>query len=108
MPWYVYVAYFFGGAFLVNAAPHFVNGVSGRQFPSPFASPPGKGESSPTVNVLWGSFNLVIGYLLVFRGGTFDFHGTQDLVIVGGGGLLMAVMLARAFGQVYGEQKRAS
>ena len=55
MRWYFYVAYFFGGAFLVNAVPHFVNGVSGRSFPTPFASPPGKGLSSPMVNVLWGT-----------------------------------------------------
>ncbi len=43
MAWYVYVAYFFGGAFLGNFVPHFVNGVSGRKFPSPFGKPPGKG-----------------------------------------------------------------
>ena len=97
MQWYHFVAYFFGGAFLVNAIPHFTNGVSGRPFPSPFASPPGKGLSSSTVNVLWGSVNLVIGYLLVFRVGTFDFRRTQDALIVGVGGLLMAVMLSRSF-----------
>jgi hypothetical protein len=108
MAWYAYVAYFFGGAFLVNAVPHFGNGVSGRRFPSPFSKPPGTGESSPVVNVLWGSFNLVIGYLLVFRVGVFDFLNTQDLIIAGTGGFLMAVMLARAFGQVYSGKQRAS
>jgi hypothetical protein len=46
MQWYHFVAYFFGGAFFVNAIPHFTNGVSGRMFPTPFASPPGKGLSS--------------------------------------------------------------
>ncbi len=97
MQWYHYVAYFFAGVFLVNAIPHFTNGVSGRRFPTPFASPPGRGLSSPTVNVLWGSLNLVIGYLLVFRVGMFDFRGTQDALVVGVGGLLMAVMLSRAF-----------
>ncbi len=55
MRWYHYVAYFFGGAFLANAVPHFVNGVSGNPFQSPFASPPGEGLSSSTVNVLWGT-----------------------------------------------------
>ena len=44
MRWYHYIAYFFGGAFLANAIPHFVNGVSGRPFQSPFASPPGEGS----------------------------------------------------------------
>jgi len=42
MQWYAYAAYFFGGAFLVNAVPHFVDGVSGRRFQTPFASPPGR------------------------------------------------------------------
>ena len=42
MRWYHIVAYFFGGAFFVNAIPHFTNGVSGRKFPTPFASPPGR------------------------------------------------------------------
>ena len=65
MRWNHYLSYFFGGAFLANAIPHFVNGVMGHPFQSPFASPPGQGLSSAIVNVLWGAFNLVIGYLLV-------------------------------------------
>jgi hypothetical protein len=103
MQWYHFVAYFFGGAFFVNAIPHFTNGVSGRKFPTPFASPPGKGLSPAVVNVLWGSLNLVIGYLLVFRVGTFDFRRTQDALIVGVGGLLMAIMLSRTFAGIRGE-----
>jgi hypothetical protein len=102
MKWYHYVAYFFGGAFLVNAVPHFTNGVSGRSFPTPFASPPGVGQSPAWVNVLWGLFNLLIGYLLICRVGTFELRRTRDLLVVGIGALLMAVMLARAFSRVYG------
>jgi hypothetical protein len=102
MKWYHHVAYFFGGAFLVNAVPHFTNGVSGRSFPTPFASPPGVGQSPAWVNVLWGLFNLLIGYLLICRVGTFELRRTRDLLVVGIGALLMAVMLARAFGRVYG------
>ena len=101
MPWCVYVAYFFGGAFSVNAVPHFVSGVTGRAFPSPFAKPPGKGMSSPTVNVLWGAFNAVVGYLLVFHVGYFATHDWQSVLSVGVGGLAMGVMLANAFGQVF-------
>lgn len=69
MKWYHYIAYFFGGAFLVNSVPHFTNGVSGHSFPTPFASPPGQGLSPAWVNVLWGLLNLLIGYLLVGRVG---------------------------------------
>jgi hypothetical protein len=56
---------FFAGAFLVNTVPHFIHGVSGDSFPSPFSNPPGKGLSSPLVNVIWGLGNLVVGYILL-------------------------------------------
>src|SRR5579864_3386779 len=105
MQWYQFIAYLFSGAFLVNAVPHLVNGLSGRRFPSPFASPPGKGESSPTVNVLWGALNLVVGYLLVFRVGEFHVRNLQDMLVLGVGGLVMAVMLSRAFGRIYSGKK---
>ena len=65
MKWYHYIAAFFAGVFLANVVPHFINGVSGNSFPTPFANPPGKGLSSPTVNVLWGCFNLLAGYILL-------------------------------------------
>jgi hypothetical protein len=94
------LAHFFGGAFLVNAVPHFVSGLTGRRFPSPFASPPGKGLSSPTVNVLWGTFNFVIAYLLILRVGAFDIRTTLDVLLVGTGGLLMGINLSSWFGSV--------
>jgi hypothetical protein len=54
MRWNHYISYFFGGAFLTNAIPHFMMGVTGHPFQSPFATPPGEGLSSAMVNVLWG------------------------------------------------------
>jgi hypothetical protein len=104
MQWYTYIAYFFGGAFLVNAVPHFVNGVSGRSFPTPFSSPPGKGQSSPMVNVFWGTLNAVVGYFFVCHVGEFHIRSISDVLVTGAGGLLMAVMLSRAFGQLYSGQ----
>jgi hypothetical protein len=102
MRWYHHVAYFFGGAFLVNAIPHFVSGITGHPFQSPFATPPGQGLSTATVNVLWGYFNLIIAYLLLCRVGKFDLRRTIHVVVAGLGGLLMALMLAYAFGRFYG------
>src|ERR1041385_2060599 len=95
MKWYHYVAYFFAGAFLVNAIPHFTNGVSGRPFPTPFASPPGQGESPAMINVLWGFFNLVIGYLLVSRIGNFQIRRNPDALTIGLGAVLMGLMLSQ-------------
>ena len=100
MRWYHYLALFFAGAFLANSVPHFVQGISGRSFPTPFASPPGQGESSPVVNVLWASFNLIVGYVLC-RASRFNVARTRDAVIVAAGVILTAVMLANAFGQLY-------
>ena len=102
MCWYHYVAYFFGGAFLVNAIPHFVSGVMGHPFQSPFAKPPGQGLSSALVNVLWGATNLVFAYLLLGRVGNFEFRRWRHVLIAGVGGLAMALMLYRAFGRFYG------
>ena len=102
MRWYHYVSYFFGGAFLANAVPHFVSGVSGHTFQSPFAHPPGEGSSSALVNVLWGFTNLVIGYLILARVGTFELRRWRHVIVAGVGALLMAVMLRRGFGRFYG------
>jgi hypothetical protein len=100
--WIYYVSYFFGGAFLANAVPHFVSGVMGRSFQSPFAKPPGKGLSSSTVNVLWGSFNIAVGYLLTVRVGSFDLRSTGDVLATGLGAVFLAVMMARSFGRFHG------
>jgi len=102
MRWYHYVAYFFGGAFLANALPHLGNGMSGHALQTPFASPPGEGLSSSTVNVLWGLFNLAVGYLLVCRVGRFDLRKTRHVLILGVGILIMSVILARALGRFHG------
>jgi hypothetical protein len=64
MIWQFYLCAFFAGVFLTNAIPHFVQGISGNKFPTPFAKPPGKGLSSALVNVIWGLFNAIIGTFL--------------------------------------------
>ncbi len=100
--WYHYIAYFFGEAFLANTIPHLVSGISGSPFQSPFASPPGEGLSSSTVNVLWGMFNLVVAYVLVARVGRFDLRQTKHAVVLGLGILVIALVSARAFGRFHG------
>ena len=100
MHWLVPLCHGFGGAVLANAVPHLVSGMMGRPFQSPFAEPPGRGLSSPTVNVLWGFGNLVIGSLLVCRVGSFDLRSGADAGALGAGALLMALLAARHFGRV--------
>ena len=106
MQWLPYVSYFFGGAFLVNAIPHFVSGLMGRAFQSPFAKPPGQGYSSSTVNVLWGIVNAIVGWYLICRVGQFNAYSGTDMLAAGLGGLLMSLMLARSFGRFNGGNSR--
>jgi hypothetical protein len=102
MPWSHYLWFFFGGAFLTNAVPHLVSGLMGRAFQSPFAKPPGKGLSSSTVNVLWGFFNLAVGYVLLNSTGDFDLHAPDEAAAVAFGALLIALLCARLFGPFHG------
>src|SRR5271165_3512523 len=102
MIWLYLVSYFFGGIFLTNAIPHFVSGMLGQPFQSPFAKPPGKGLSSSTVNVLWGFFNAVIAYLLVVRVGTFDLTSISDVLALAAGTLLRSLLASRRYGQFHG------
>jgi hypothetical protein len=95
-------AYFFGGAFLANAVPHYVSGLMGRAFQSPFATPPGQGLSSSTVNVLWGYLNLIAAYVLICRVGEFDIRSTVHVVAAGLGALLLSIFIARHFGRLHG------
>ena len=100
-----FVAWFFGGAFLANAVPHFVMGAVGERFPTPFASPPGKGESSAVVNVLWGFANLAAGLALLEvgeHGGTLTASG----VATGAGFLVMGLFVASHFSRHYRRPSR--
>jgi hypothetical protein len=96
MKWYHYLACFFAGLFLANAVPHYVHGISGDGFPSPFSNPPGKGLSSPTVNVLWALGNLLPGYILV-RVGKVTQNNTWSLLTLLVGVVCMSIMLSIAF-----------
>jgi len=102
MDWLYLVSYFFGGAFLSNAIPHFASGSMGRPFQSPFATPRGEGLSTSTVNVAWGVFNLAVAYVLICRVGDFNLHSTVHAVTLGLAFLLMGLFAARHFGRFHG------
>jgi len=101
MPWYVYPAAFFAGAFAVNGLPHFVQGICGNKFQTPLARFGGAGESSALVNILWGWFNFVVAGALVHFVLPTEFPAPLSLCILGAAGaLLMALYLGRHFGKV--------
>jgi hypothetical protein len=82
--------------FFANFVPHFVHGISGDRFPSPFAQPPGKGLSSPTVNVVWALFNLVIGYIL-FRVGNISSGDDSALLVFFAGIAAISILMSVRF-----------
>lgn len=100
MHWHDVVAYFFGGVFLANFVPHFVAGVSGRAFPSPFASPPFRGRSSPPVNVVWGLFNLALAYALLVHVGSFELRSLPHALVAALGFALASLAVARSLGKL--------
>ena len=82
--------------FLANALPRYAYGVCGDRFPTPFAKPPGKGLSSPTVNVVWAFFNMAVGYML-FRVGKVSGGGDSALIVLFAGTVAMSTMLSMHF-----------
>jgi hypothetical protein len=81
MNWLHTVSYSFGGLFLANVVPHFVSGIMGKPFQTPFAKPPGKGLSSSTV---------------------FDPRSIACIAPFAAGALLISLHSARHFGQFHG------
>jgi len=102
MVWLHDAPYFFGGAFLANGVPHFISGVMGRPFQSPFAKPSGQGLSSSIVNVFWGFLNFVIAYFLTIYVGNFDLRALDHVIALGTGVLFIGIISARWFGRYYG------
>ena len=96
MPWYFYLLEFLSGALLANGVPHFVQGVCGNRFPTPFAKPPGRGLSSPMVNVVWALANLVVGTIL-FRVGRLTTWDTSTVVVFFVGLAALSLMCSSNF-----------
>lgn len=76
--------------------------MMGMPFQSPFAKPSGQGQSSSTVNVLWGFANLAVAYLLLVRIGMFDIRNGMHVAAVAAGALLISIFSSRHFGRFNG------
>jgi hypothetical protein len=100
LPWYIYLFQLVSGLLLANGTPHFVQGISGHRFQTPFASPPGVGESSPIVNVVWGFFNLAVGFALLWSFAPKGSGVIGEWIVVALGVVVAAVGLARHFERV--------
>ena len=94
-----YVTLFFAGLFLCNALPHLCAGVMGMPFPTPFGKPSGIGNSSPVVNVLWATFNIVAG-LALFAWHPATLGANPECLAMALGALAMGLFSAHHFGKV--------
>lgn len=94
--WWFYLVAIPTALLLSNGTPHFVQGMSGNRFPSPFSGGPGTGDE-PWRNVLWGAGNLVVGGVLlwVIRDGLSDVWLIVELLVIG---IAYATVLGHAFG----------
>ena len=97
-----YIACFFAGMFFANVVPHFVHGISGNRFPTPFAKPPGKGLSSPTVNTAWALVNLVAGFLL-FRHGNISSGDNLTLIVFFAGITVISLWASVSFAKKHAQ-----
>ena len=102
MDFLIYLSAFFCGAFFANSIPHFVQGVSGNKFPTPFSKPPGKGLSSPLVNTAWGLLNMLIGWLLIEPGHVFA-QTHIPLLVAFIGAALLSIMMSINFAKKHKE-----
>jgi hypothetical protein len=100
MFWLHLPAYFFAGAFFANFVPHFVSGVLGHTFPTPFASPPFRGMSSSRVNVLYGLCSLAVAYALLSSVGYFEPRSALHAGAFGLGFAAWSLMVARSLARL--------
>ena len=100
MPWLHFPAYFFAGAFSANFVPHFVSGVLGRTFPTPFATPPFRGPSSSRVNALYGLCNLAVAYTLLLHVGNFEPRRALHAGAFGLGLAAMSLLITRSLERI--------
>ncbi len=84
----LYLYSFIAGLFGANGVPHFIKGIMGEKFQTPFSK-----ESSAVVNVIWGWLNFLIAGLLLFFGNIHP-HLLRAFGLTAIGALLMACLLA--------------
>ena len=102
MPWHAATVCFLGGMFLANFFPHFIAGMSGARFYTPFATPPFRGLSSPMVNTLYALFNLAVAYALLVVVGRLELQRGPHVAVSAAGFGLMSIFIARSVTKLKG------
>jgi len=99
-PWWFYLVAIPAVAFSVNGIPHYVHGIAGKKFPTPFSGGAGTLDG-PVRNVLWGGGNLIVGGVLLWliSPGFGDWMLVAELV-------LLALLLGALLGKVLSREKK--
>jgi hypothetical protein len=105
MPWHHVAAYFLGGMFLANFFPHFIAGMSGVRFSTPFATPPFRGLSSPVVNMLYALVNLAMAYALLVVIGSLELQHVSHVAVAAAGFGLASIFIARSVTKLRGSSQ---
>src|SRR5262245_20301077 len=105
MPWHNVAACFLGGMFFANFFPHFIAGMSGVRFYTPFASPPFRGLSSPVVNMFYALFNLGMAYALLVVVGSLELHRVPHVAVAAAGFGLGSIFIARSVTKLRGSSQ---
>jgi hypothetical protein len=105
MPWHSVAVYFLGGMFLANFFPHFIAGMSGVRFYTPFATPPFRGLSSPVVNMLYALFNLAMAYALLVVIGSLELQRVPPVAVAAAGFGLASIFIARSVTKLRGSSQ---
>ncbi len=86
--WQLYVYSFLAGIIGANGVPHFVKGISGEKFQTPFGM-----SSTAVANVVWGWLNFAVAGLLLYFGNVHQ-HLLRAFTLVSVGALAIALVLA--------------
>lgn len=85
---HIYIYSFIAGLLGANGVPHFVKGMLGEKFRTPFNK-----SSSAVVNVVWGWVNFVIAGIFLYYGHVHA-HLLRAFALVSLGALIAALVLA--------------
>jgi len=89
------VELFLAGLFFANGIPHFINGISGRDFHNPSLHRFFPNVPSPLFNVIWGLLNFCV--VILFLSAAQWIILNQEMLLFAGGFAFAAVGLSIFF-----------
>lgn len=92
MSYWAYVLFIVAGIFAANGVPHFVKGITGEKFRTPFGV-----SSSAMINVVWGSVNFAVSAIILHYLAIDNHHVIRESVLFAAGAFVIALLLANTW-----------